>query len=104
MHTIQSLMQNTQTVHFNILLHIFTCRSAMFSRLTQGVSSVLQELSGEERSDGDVQVSRQNLNNPCGDILGQYQETLWNTHGHCNYPNNYSNLLQELKDLIIAHI
>lgn len=76
----------------------------MFSRLTQGVSSVLQELSGEERSDGDVQVSRQNLNNPCGDILGQYQETLWNTHGHCNYPNNYSNLLQELKDLIIAHI
>ncbi|KAK2892658.1 hypothetical protein Q8A67_012646 [Cirrhinus molitorella] len=27
----------------------------MFSRLTQGVSSVLQELSGEERSDGDVQ-------------------------------------------------
>ncbi|XP_016135131.1 golgin subfamily B member 1-like isoform X2 [Sinocyclocheilus grahami] len=27
----------------------------MFSRLTQGVSSVLQELSGEERSDGDLQ-------------------------------------------------
>ncbi|XP_059361381.1 golgin subfamily B member 1 [Carassius carassius] len=27
----------------------------MFSRLTQGVSSVLQELSGEERSDGDFQ-------------------------------------------------
>ncbi len=32
----------------------------MFGRLTQGVSSVLQELSGEERSDGDFQV-----NNPC---------------------------------------
>lgn len=31
----------------------------MFSRLTQGVSSVLQELSGEERSEGDFQVSRQ---------------------------------------------
>ncbi|KAF4114554.1 hypothetical protein G5714_004777 [Onychostoma macrolepis] len=30
-------------------------RSAMFSRLSQGVSSVLQELSGEERSDGDFQ-------------------------------------------------
>lgn len=27
----------------------------MFSRLTQGVSSVLHELSGEERSDGDFQ-------------------------------------------------
>lgn len=32
----------------------------MLSRLTQGVSSVLQELSGEERSDGDLQVSTQN--------------------------------------------
>ncbi|KTF75829.1 hypothetical protein cypCar_00038667 [Cyprinus carpio] len=33
-------------------------RSAMFSRLTHGVSSVLQELSGEERSDGDFQDGR----------------------------------------------
>ncbi|TRY92411.1 hypothetical protein DNTS_007197 [Danionella cerebrum] len=30
-------------------------RSAMFSRLTQGVSSVFQELSGEEHTDGDLQ-------------------------------------------------
>lgn len=33
----------------------------MFSRLTQGVSSVLHELSGEERSDGGFQVSRPKL-------------------------------------------
>lgn len=29
----------------------------MFSRLTQGVTTVLQELSGEEHHDGDPQVS-----------------------------------------------
>uniref|UniRef100_A0A3B4DNZ9 Golgin B1 n=2 Tax=Pygocentrus nattereri TaxID=42514 RepID=A0A3B4DNZ9_PYGNA len=33
----------------------FARRSVMFSRLTQGVTSVLQELSGEERPDGDPQ-------------------------------------------------
>ncbi len=77
----------------------------MFGRLTQGVSSVLQELSGEERSDGDFQVSRQNLNNPCIIIdFGSIPINFWNTHEHCNYPNNYTNCLQELKDQIIAGI
>ncbi len=53
----------------------------MFGRLTQGVSSVLQELSGEERSDGDFQVSRQNLNNPCITIdFGSIQRNFLGIH------------------------
>lgn len=54
-------IQRPKDKAFNISLYIFACRPAMFSRLTQGVSSVLHELSGEERSDGDSQVSIQIL-------------------------------------------
>lgn len=77
LHFYSILFYSPLKYELSLNLIIFSVRrSAMFSRLTQGVTSVLQELSGEEHrdEDADLQVSLDTC------TLLRYMQTHTHTH------------------------